>query len=110
MSKLTMDTPTPAGREAMPSAADFHDALADLDVRTEPDDETRVFATLLSLIGGEFDGGRIALAVTAALDSRVSVECALAVLDRYTGPKFGDHYWSAGEGNQRRRLYRLIPG
>ena len=109
MSKLTMDTSAPDGRGHTHDAADFYDALADLDVRTEPDDETRVFATLLSFIGGEFDGGRIALAVAAALDSRVSVRCALAVLDRYTGPKFGDHYWNAGRGNQP-RLYRLLPG
>lgn len=110
MSKLTMGTPAPNRREPTPEAADFHEALADLDVRTELDDETRVFTTLLSMIGGEFDGGRIALAVAAALDSGVSVDCALAVLDHYTGSKFGDRYWSAGKGDERRRLYRLLPG
>lgn len=104
-------TPSPvASRDVSDDDASSAIDTAHLEERTELDDETRVFATLLSLIGGEFNAGRIALAVTAALDSRVSIECALAVLDRYTGSKFGDHYWSAGKGNQRRRLYRLLPG
>lgn len=81
-----------------------------LDSRTELDGETRVFATLLSLIGGGFNEGHAALAVTAALDCRVSAECASAVLRRYTGPKFGDHYWDVRKGTNGQTLYRLLPG
>lgn len=81
-----------------------------LDSRTELDGETRVFATLLSLIGGGFNEGRAALAVAAALDSNVSAECALAVLGRYAGPTFGNHYWDVRKGTNGQTLYRLLPG
>lgn len=81
---------------------------AHLDARTELDPETRVFATLLSLIGGGFSEGRMALAVTAALESSVSAQCALDVLDRYTGRTFGDGQWSVHRLGQGQRLYRLL--
>ena len=105
------NTPSPAaGREASDPGTDWLIDTALLEERTELDGETRVFATLLSLIGGGFSDGPMALAVTAALDSRVSVDCALAVLDRYTGATFGDHYWHDCEGAEGQRFYRLLPG
>ncbi len=78
--------------------------------RDDLDPDTRVFATLLSLIGGGFSDGRMALAVTAALDSRVSADCALAILDRYTGLTFGDHYWDVRRGSYGQSIYRLLHG
>ena len=93
MSNETQEPPAPAAEDEIPY--DYSDLGWDGDAFSdglEPDAETRVFATLLSLIGGGFNEGRMALAVTAALDSQVSVKCALAVLRRYCGPSFGNHH------------------
>ena len=111
MSNETQEPPAPAADDASPY--DHGDVGRDGDAFTdgfEPDAETRVFATLLSLIGGGFSEGRTALAVTAALDSQVSVKCALAVLRRYSGPTLGTHQWQVRKGRHGQALYRLLQG
>ncbi|WP_425993096.1 hypothetical protein [Brevundimonas sp. TWP2-3-2] len=111
MSNETQEPPAPAAEDEMPY--DHGDLCRDGDALSdgiEPDAETRVFATLLSLIGGGFTEGRTALAVAAALDSQVSVKCALAVLRRYCGPSFGNHHWQVRQGRHGQALFRLLQG
>ena len=74
----------------------------------EPDDETRVVITLLSLISGGFSEGRQQLAEAAATESGVSSRYALSVLDRYTGRTFSDHYWTFRRAGRGQRLYYLL--
>lgn len=111
---MSHETPEPPAPDADDDTPDDHgDLCRDGDAFTdgfEPDSETRVFVTLLSLIGGGFSEGRMVLAVTAALDSHVSVKCALAVLRRYSGPSFGNHYWQVRKGRHGQTLYRLLQG
>lgn len=83
----------------------------DMEACSEPGqnvDETRVITTLLRLIDDGFDGGRMALAKAAAMQCGVSERRALAVLQRYTGPTFGDAYWTFRRVGRGKQVYETL--
>lgn len=73
------------------------------------DDETTLVITFLSLIHGGYCEGQNALAETAARQCGVPMRYALAVLRRYTGSDYRNHYWKVRDGSQVRRSFELLP-
>lgn len=105
-----LDCTAASAFQGRPDLYDPCDDHADSNDYVEPDDETRVVMTLISLIAGGFSEGRQQLAEAVAAESGVSSRYALGVLDRYTGRKFGD-YWTFRRAGRGQRLYTLLsPG
>ena len=73
------------------------------------DDETTLVITFLSLIHGGFCEGQNALAEAAARQCGVPMRYALAVLRRYTGSDYRNHYWKVRDGSQARLSFELLP-
>lgn len=73
------------------------------------DDETTLVITFLSLIHGGFCEGQTALAETAARQCGVPLRYALAILRRYTGSDYRNHYWKIRDGSQVQHLFELLP-
>lgn len=108
MTEVRPTCPDPSAIDCRPDPYDRYDDHAGFNNYFEPDDETRVVVTLLSLIAGGFSEGRQQLAEAAAAQSGVSSRYALGVLDRYTGRTFSNHYWTFYRAGRGQRLYRLL--
>ncbi|PZO08302.1 MAG: hypothetical protein DCF29_02205 [Alphaproteobacteria bacterium] len=80
----------------------------DLSTPAALDDDTTMVITFLSLMDGGFAEDPDVLVETAAQQCGVDVQHAASVLQRYTGPNFGEHYWKLRQGTGRHRLYEVL--
>ena len=89
--------------QVVPNAVYAYCAAAD------PGCETTMVVTLLSLIAGGCNEGQKALVEAAAHQCGVSATYAFNILQRYTGPSFGDYFWTFRRGSRGQRLYEVLP-
>lgn len=73
------------------------------------DVDTTMVITFLSLIDGGFAEDPDVLAETAAQQCGVDVPRAASVLQRYTGPNFGEHYWRLRQCTGSHSIYEVLP-